>query len=68
MIDDEKIIDLFFERSEQGIRELDSGTALCGISVQDLSEIKSASAFLLTSWLSWKGRCSLGYDPIITIL
>ena len=24
MIDDEKIIDLFFERSEQGIRELDN--------------------------------------------
>ena len=29
MIDDEKIIELFFERSEQGIRELDMKYGNC---------------------------------------
>ena len=67
MIDDEKIIDLFFERSEQGIRELDNkyGAVCHNLSYNIVNNRQDAEECVNDAWLgAWNSIPPQRPDPL----
>ena len=71
MIDDEKIIDLFFERSEQGIRELDNkyGAVCHNLSYNIVNNRQDAEECVNDAYLgAWNAIPPEKPDPLLTYL
>lgn len=71
MTDDEKIIELFFERSEQGIRELDTkyGKFLRKISYNILNDRQDAEECVNDAYLgAWNAIPPAKPDPLLTYI
>lgn len=71
MIDDEKIIDLFFERSEQGIRELDNkyGTVCHNLSYNIVNNRQDAEECVNDAYLgAWNAIPPVKPDPLLTYI
>lgn len=71
MIDDEKIIDLFFERSEQGIRELDNkyGAVCHNLSYNIVNSRQDAEECVNDAYLgAWNAIPPVKPDPLLTYI
>ena len=71
MIDDEKIIDLFFERSEQGIRELDNkyGAVCHNLSYNIVNNRQDAEECVNDAYLgAWNAIPPARPDPLLSYI
>ena len=71
MIDDEKIIDLFFERSEQGIRELDNkyGTVCHNLSYNIVNNRQDAEECVNDAYLgAWNTIPPVRPNPLLSYI
>ena len=71
MIDDEKIIDLFFERSEQGIRELDNkyGKICYNLSYHIVGSRQDAEECVNDAYLgAWKAIPPVRPNPLLSYI
>lgn len=71
MIEDKKIIEMFFERSEQGIRELDTkyGKYLRKISYNILNDLQDAEECINDAYLgAWNTIPPAKPDPLLTYI
>ena len=71
MIDDEKIIDLFFERSEQGIRELDNkyGTVCHNLSYNIVNNRQDAEECVNDAYLgAWNAIPPVRPNPLLSYI
>ncbi len=71
MIDDEKIIDLFFERSEQGIRELDQkyGKICRNLSYNIVNNRQDAEECVNDAYLgAWNAIPPIRPDPLLSYI
>ena len=71
MIDDEKIIDLFFERSEQGIRELDNkyGTVCHNLSYNIVNNRQDAEECVNDAYLgTWNAIPPVRPNPLLSYI
>ena len=71
MIDDEKIIDLFFERSEQGIRELDNkyGAVCRSLSYNIVNNRQDAEECVNDAYLgAWNAIPPVRPNPLLSYI
>ena len=71
MIDDEKIIDLFFERSEQGIRELDNkyGAVCHNLSYNIVNNRQDAEECVNDAYLgAWNAIPPVRPNPLLSYI
>ena len=71
MMDDEKIIDLFFERSEQGIKELDDkyGVIFHNLSYNIVNDRQDAEECVNDAYLgAWNAIPPVRPNPLLTYI